>query len=140
MTALPPRTCRPSTLENEPRNGRFLGYARTTRNAIYLDVETGTIKTCKDVAFNEAAKGYDDLTPNEKLLQLEGASNDNDIIEARNLKSDLFVTDSTWISTKRMKVYMKPVGSEDPIGIKYELCDDRNQPFITAITLRFVNL
>ena len=86
MTALPPRTRRPSTLENEPRNGRFLGYARTMKNAIYLDVDTGTIKTCEDVAFNEAGKGYDDLAPNDKLLQLEGTLVNEDIIEARTSK------------------------------------------------------
>ena len=83
MTALPPRTHRPSTLENEPRNGRFLGYARTTKNAIYLDEDTRTIKTCKDVAFNEAAKGYDDLIPNEKLLQLEGTLVNEDIMKGK---------------------------------------------------------
>ena len=37
-------------------------------------------------------------------------------------------------------MYLQPVGSEDPIGLRYELCNDRNRWFITAITSKFVGM
>jgi len=73
VTALPPRSRRPSKLEHEVRKGVFLGFSRTGKNAIYYDTTSNETKTTADIAYNEAEIGLGELSPNAQALRDVGA-------------------------------------------------------------------
>lgn len=66
--ALPPNK-RDSKLDIHARPGIFLGFQKSLRSAIYLDTETGVIKTARHVSFDEGMQDCTDPPPYVHFLK-----------------------------------------------------------------------
>ena len=77
IRCLPPRPHRPDALNNDVRTGIFLGYSNTSKNILYYDFESNTVKDSQHVAYDEAHCGFTDaISPHSRILNTADPSAD----------------------------------------------------------------
>lgn len=80
---------RRSKLDRHDFSGIFLGYTATDDNIVYLDLDTGIVKTCHHAVFDEAWFSFPDRPPAAQLLYDLGLIEDSDLIDEVVTKEDL---------------------------------------------------
>ena len=138
IIAIPPRSRRPDKLHNAPREGIFMGFSRTSKNILYLDNETHSIRYSSDVEFDEAHETTKVLSPNAESLQRRASTiTKEEQQEHKSNDVEMEVSSTPWINLKTVSIKLNDLNYRHGIGISYEQCHKMHRPFISTIHQAF---
>ena len=135
--ALPSRPRRPDKALSDARTGIFLGFAKTTKNVLYFDTETHTVKTCPHVAFDEAMLDlpFSERNFNARLLHLKPDSSPAETLDTLEMTDsypsfDISLSPFSGFQTVTVNL---DVHAELPLGFSSAHCSRLHCAFIDRV-------
>ena len=130
--AVPPRDHRPEKAVDDSRAGIFLGYARTSRNILYYDLESEVVKTAQHVVFDEAMHDAPVKPPNARMLDGLRNGGDPDALLIDDIFPELIVTTSPFIQETTVSMPLD-AAADHPCGLHFDRCSRLLRAFVSRI-------
>jgi hypothetical protein len=134
--ALPARPRRPDKPLSDARTGVFLGFARTTKNILYYDLDTNQVKTAQHAVFDEAMNDVpiEKRSFNARLLNAGGDIASVDLVDVSASYPDLDVSRSPFTGFKTLTFPLN-LDSDDALGFHLVECDRLKRGFLESISV-----
>jgi hypothetical protein len=134
--ALPSRPRRPDKPLSDARTGIFLGFARTTKNILYYDLATNTVKPAQHAVFDEAMSDIplEKRSFNARLLNAGGDVASVDLVDVSSIYPDLDVTRSPFTGFNTL-TFPLDLASETPLGFSIAECARLKRGFLESISV-----
>ena len=128
-----PSSDRDAKLDVHARPGIFLGYKKSMRNAYYVDLETGVVKTARHIAFDEGM--IDSKNPPPFVQYLRGDL-DKDQLHLDDATSSMQVSLSPFNEVDVVDCRFRPSAAH-PLGFQVGHCPKYLRAYATAFNQPF---
>lgn len=136
---LPPRPHRPDKPLSDARVGTFLGFARTTKNILYYDLATHSVKTAQHIVFDEAMSDLplEKRSYNARLLNACGNVDEIQDVDLSTVYPDLEVSRSPFTGFNTL-TFPLDLTADLPLGFSVVECDRLKRGFLESISVAAV--
>ena len=128
-----PSHIRDAKVDVHARDGIFLGFKNTFRNALYYDNQTHTVKTARHIAFDE---GFNDSKNPPPYVQALRGEIPSDTLHLDNVSSSMAVSLSPFNTVDAVTVKFRPK-AKDPLVFSVQPCPRFRRAYVNEFITNF---